>query len=46
MMFARLCASAIWKSIFAPATTALGLVSQRSKFASSQVKPEFLSAIE
>jgi hypothetical protein len=44
MMSARACASSILKNILVPGTSALGLVSQRSNVASSQVKPELLKA--
>ena len=44
MMSARFCGSSILKNILVPGTSALGLMSQRSRVASSQVRPEFRSA--
>ena len=46
MTSARFCASLIRNNILVPGTSALGLVSQRFKVASSQVKPELRSAVE
>lgn len=45
-MSARAFGSPILKNILVPGASALGLVSQRSSVASSQVKPEFFSAVE